>query len=213
MIICYINKEFKMEKTNSMSDTDLIYKLRNNDEPSQCLLELVERHSGIYITMVNNYTPSTNNVSSSYKDELISDKNYYIYQAALKYDESKKTKFSTYLGNETRWMCLNLYNKEKNKSMKEVNRDSEQVDNLASPCDMKNDIHKQEMFSKIEDIIDSDPDSRISKIFKMRYIDAKGNKLTPWKNISSSLSLSIQGCINVHNKAIKKLKKEFHKEI
>ena len=28
--------------------------------------------------------------------ELIKDKNYYIYQAALKYDESKKTKFMLY---------------------------------------------------------------------------------------------------------------------
>ena len=61
--------------------------------------------------MIHNYVPS--NTIFTNKDELISDKEYNIYQAALKFDSSRGAKFSTYLGNETKWMCLNIYNKNK----------------------------------------------------------------------------------------------------
>ena len=202
-----------MKNLNDMSDIDLICGLKQDKEPSECLMELVDRHSGIYMTMVNNYTPSNMNDGPSYKSELISDKNYYIYQAALKYDESRNTKFSTYLGNETRWMCLNLYNREKNKSMKEISDSKIEVNSISSKDDTSNHVSRKEIMSKILSMVESDPDSRISKIFKIRYLDALGNKLTPWKTVSKSLNLSIQGCINVHNKTINKIKKELQKEL
>ena len=47
----------------------------------------------------------------------------------------------------------------------------------------------------------------------MRYIDPGTNKVTPWKTIGDSLDLSIQGCINIHNKAITKIKKELSRDI
>ena len=68
-------------------------------------------------------------------------------------------------------------------------------------------------FDKILNIADNSGDSRISKIFRLRYLDPEGNKVTPWKKIGTKLNLSIQGCINIHNKAIKKIKKQLDKEI
>ena len=44
--------------------------------------------------------------------------------------------------------------------------------------------------------------------FKMRYKNA--NKLTPWKNIAKKLDLSIQGCINIHNKHLIEIQKAIH---
>jgi len=203
-----------MENLNLMTDSDLILNLKDDQKSSECLMELVDRHSGIYMTMVNNYTPKNNRSGPSYKYELISDKNYYIYQAALKYNEDKKTKFSTYLGNETRWMCLNLYNREKNKSMKEVSTDEgDAVVKLIDPQNVSQDYIKGEIAQKVNLIIESDPDSRISKVFKMRYSDPEGNKLTPWRTISDELNLSIQGCINIHNRTIEKIKKELKEEL
>lgn len=203
-----------MEDLNSMTDSDLILNLKEDQKSSECLMELVDRHSGIYMTMVNNYTPKNNRSGPSYKSELISDKNYYIYQAALKYNEDKKTKFSTYLGNETRWMCLNLYNREKNKSMKEVSaEEADAVIKLIDPQNVSQDYIKGEIAQKVNIMIENDPDSRISKVFKMRYSDPRGNKLTPWKTISEELNLSIQGCINIHNRTIERIKKELSKEL
>ena len=45
------------------------------------------------------------------------------------------------------------------------------------------------------------------------YIEGNKNKVMPWNQVCKSVDLSIQGCINVHNKAIKTIKKELNKEI
>jgi RNA polymerase sigma factor (sigma-70 family) len=204
--------EIQMKNTEKMSDSELIHKLREDTSSAECLLELISRHSGIYMTMVNNYTPGISSSIPSFKNELISDKNYYIYQAALKYDDSRNTKFSTYLGNETRWMCLNLYNKNKNQSFREIFLDQPEIKQISEE-DSDQKIVSKEFLDKVISIIDDYRDKRVSKIFKMRYINASTNKVTPWKQIGDSLNLSIQGCINIHNKTISKIKKELSKDI
>ena len=142
--------------------------------------------------------------------ELLKDRNYYIYKAAIKYDETRNTKFSTHLGNETRWLCLNIYNK--NKNSKEVHLDFADIGNKEQsiPEDNKVDL---EILSKIMGMINRDPDNRVSKIFKMRYIEGQKNTVMPWNKICKPLKLSIQGCINIHDKAINKIKKELKGEL
>ena len=43
----------------------------------------------------------------------------------------------------------------------------------------------------------------------MRY-NVDNNKLTPWRKIAEALDMSIQGCINIHNRFINKVKKEIN---
>ena len=203
-----------MEEINNMSDGDLIKGLKKETNSGEYLNELISRHSGIYMTMVNNYSPSEKSTHKSHKNELIDDKNYYIYQAALKYDDSKKAKFSTYLGNETRWMCLNIYNKEKKRRITDIDLTQTSSKNIISEEENINDSHsRKEFLKKVLSIVKKDPDKRICKIFDMRYINGDNNKVTPWKKIGESLELSIQGCINIHDKAINKIKKELSKDI
>lgn len=196
-------------KINLLSDVDLVCNIQDGLKSEESLGELVNRHSGIFITMVNNY--SMNHTSGTVPDrtDLLKDKGYYIYKAALKYDESKDTKFSTHLGNETRWLCLNFYNK--NKKCKEVNADHQSLSNKQA-LDTQPSIDL-EVLSKIMSMINKDPDNRVSKIFKMRYIEGSKNKVMPWHKICKPLKLSIQGCINIHNKTILKIKKELNKEL
>tara|TARA_R100000008_G_scaffold86896_1_gene82574 strand:+ start:3702 stop:4181 length:480 start_codon:yes stop_codon:yes gene_type:complete len=153
--------------------------------------------------MINNYVPG--NTIFTNKDELIADKEYNIYQAALKYDPTRKTKFSTYLGNETKWMCLNIYNK--NKRHPEIATENELLESNShiNTHEHEKNIEK-ELFKKVMSIIEEYPDDRISQIFDMRYIEGSKNKVMPWKNISDKLDMSIQGCINIHNSTIAKLK-------
>jgi len=61
-------------------------------------------------------------------------------------------------------------------------------------------------------LIRSYPDKRVEKIFKMRYIIGKKNKVMPWKNIGQKMNLSIQGCINIHNSVIKSIKQTLDEE-
>ena len=173
---------------------------------SQAMTEIIKRHSGIFIEMVNHFVPC----NSPYCDrkEMIEEKSYHIYKALLKYDENKGTKFSTHLGNEAKWLCLNTYNKAKNKATftsSDQDFDKEQV---VEPFKAK---LNQESYQSVIKIIEEFKDRRVTQIFKMRYIDGEGNKVTPWRKISERLNMSIQGCINIHNSAMEKIKKRIEK--
>ena len=63
-----------------------------SDAADQALRELIHRHSGIYLDIVNNYIPT--NCNFIRRSDVLQEKDYYIYQAALKYRDDKGTKFS-----------------------------------------------------------------------------------------------------------------------
>ena len=97
-------------KYSNLSDNQLVKNIQNSIDSENSLKELVSRHSGIYLDMVHGYS-SKNNTSSM--EEMIKEKEYEIYVSALNYNPNKGAKFSTYLGNQTKWKCLNILNKKK----------------------------------------------------------------------------------------------------
>ena len=184
-----------------IDDVQLVENIKNEKDVDDCLQELIERHTGIYLDIVNKYTQHTN---TSNKLDLIDEKDYNIYQTALKYKSDKGTKFPTFLGNETKWICLNKQNKIK-KEKKVAFDDISEID-LAQEDDGSKE--KLEVFKKTIELAKQHQDKRVEKIFEMRYIIGEKNKVMPWKKISKELNMSIQGCINIHNSAIEKFKLE-----
>lgn len=189
-------------------DRDLVQNLKDHRDVEQSLQELVNRHSGIYFEIINQYVPD-NSIYCD-KQELFNDKELYIYNAALKYNPNKGTKFSTFLGNETKWVCLNTYNKAKKKpTFSKTNEDLDLIKGL----DCLHDTSSNQTFVKeVYEMVEKHPDKRVGKIFKMRYNDGENNKVMPWKLIAPHVDLSIQGCINVHNAVIKDLKRKLKTE-
>ncbi|MBM3453590.1 MAG: sigma-70 family RNA polymerase sigma factor [Bacteroidetes bacterium] len=184
-----------------MEDNQLIEEVRLNGS-SDCFKEIVNRHSGIYLQMVHSYAPRETAVDNFF--DLLNSKESHIYDAIQSYDEKRNIKFSTYLGNCTRWLCLNSSNKKRFQQM------DENFDCIFESTESKEKNENQilnEIFSSIESL----EDKRVFKIFKMRYLNEK-KKLTPWRKIAKELDLSIQGCINIHNSAFKKLKKTYQKK-
>lgn len=184
-----------------IDDIELVENIKNEKDVDDCLQELIERHTGIYLDIVNKYTQHTN---TSNKLDLIDEKDYNIYQTALKYKSDKGTKFPTFLGNETKWICLNKQNKIK-KEKKVAFDDISEID-LAQEDDGSKE--KLEVFKKTIELAKQHEDKRVEKIFEMRYIIGEKNKVMPWKKISKELNMSIQGCINIHNSAIEEFKIE-----
>ena len=184
-----------------IDDIELVENIKNEKDVDDCLQELIERHTGIYLDIVNKYTQHTN---TSNKLDLIDEKDYNIYQTALKYKSDKGTKFPTFLGNETKWICLNKQNKIK-KEKKVAFDDISEID-LAQEDDGNKE--KLEVFKKTIELAKQHQDKRVEKIFEMRYIIGEKNKVMPWKKISKELNMSIQGCINIHNSAIEEFKLE-----
>jgi len=186
------------------TDKQLTDNLKLDVDTEQSLQELINRHSGIFLDIVTSFVPKGS--ATGCRQDLINDLEYYVYHASLKYDHTKKTKFSTFLGNEAKWACLNQYNKNKKYLIADTDESRFMYEN--NLVSQEKPFVDESVLNKIFNIIDHHPDKRVQKIFKLRYVEPKFNKLTPWKKVSKELKMSIQGCINIHNSAIKIIRKE-----
>lgn len=185
------------------SDISLIEKVRN-DNDTQSLLTLIERHSGLYLDMVNSVIP--NNCTFIDKNDIIDDKDISIYKAILNYNPDKNAKFSTYLGNETRWKCLNIFNR--GSKYKYIDIEDAKNEPIFFEKDHVEKISSKEILNKIFELARLNEDPRIFEIFNLRYKVGCGNKAMSWKSIAEKVNISIQGCINIHNKFIEEIKKD-----
>ena len=177
--------------------TDLIK--AENDEGA--LEELISRHSGIYVDMLKKF--GMNCLTHNQVSDIMNDKDYVIYKAALEYDETK-AKFSTHLANKTKYMCLTQKTKNKNNKISSNFDDVQfsQKDNSYTPDE---ECKINDSFSRILNLINKHKDKRLKTIFHERYFCGRRGKLKPWKEVARKLNLSAQGCINIHNKAVKEI--------
>ena len=184
------------------SDLTLISNIQeDNDQKS--LMILIDRHSGIFHTMVNHFMSHPNSVLD--KTTIVEEKDLTIYDSAKNYDPDRNTKFSTHLANQTKWKCLNALNRSKKNREYFIDDENSYIEPF---CDsFVKEINKEEALCLFEKCLDKEEDERVKKIVDMRY-GTKDNKVTPWRFIAEELDLSIQGCINIHNKFINKVKKE-----
>ena len=170
-----------------------------NDEDA--LDELISRHSGIYVDMLKKF--GMNCLTHNQVSDIMKDKDYVIYRAALEYDESK-AKFSTHLANKTKYMCLTQKTKNKNSRIS-ANFEEVQFAQKDKGHTPDEECKLNDSFSRIINLINKHKDKRLKTIFHQRYFCGRGGKLKPWKDVAKTLNLSAQGCINIHNKAIKEI--------
>jgi len=184
------------------SDTERVERVKS-ERDKIALLELVGRHSGIYLNMIHKMMPAQHDNIT--KRELIAEKDSFIYECALDFNPEYNIKFSTYIGNRIRWRCLNIYNHSKK-------RPQESLEIYRMP-DSVEDVHNMAEQSELNDIISrvlkNYPDKRAKTIFRLRYVDGDKNKVMPWRKIAKNLDMSIQGCINIHNKLINTIKSNY----
>ena len=187
-----------------MNDLILVKNIQEGIKVEFSLDRLASLHSNIYYKMVNSYIADSN---TSLKEELFGECKYHIFYAAKEYDFDKKSKFSTYLANKTKWMCLNINTKNKRvlSNLDLMYKSTVNAPIESNPIDLKNMIN-QEVLRKVFSMAKIDSDSRIEKIFNLRYVEGEKNKVMPWKNVCKHVGMSIQGCINIHNNFINKIK-------
>lgn len=194
-----------------MNEIDCINNIKNNFNIDVSLDLLYKMHCKIYYKIIHRYFNDQKHTEQ--KDELIKDCRYYIFFAAKEFLPEKNTKFSSYLANKARWMCLNYFTAQKKKQrLEDINGKTLFLNkSLIEAPSLLPELMNRERFKKILEEIDKDKDDRVNEIFTYRYFDSKNNKLTSWKEVSNKLSLSVQGCINIHNKFLKKLKGRIEK--
>lgn len=191
---------------NEATDPELTNMVKEEDH-EEALNVLICRHSGIYIDMVRRY--ASKSLPANDIADIINDKDYIIYKAALDYDESK-AKFSTHVGNKAKYLCLSKKTARK-KSSNILNFDSIDYSEESSELHPDESCEIKESFSSIIHLINNHRDERVKTIFKERYFGGERGKLETWKNIGNKIGISAQGCINIHDKTLEEFKKQIKK--
>jgi RNA polymerase sigma factor (sigma-70 family) len=185
-------------------DVKLVENIQNN-QCDKSLRVLIDRHTPLCYTILQKFYPMLSKNGFS-KDDIFNDKDYLIYKSAMLFKTDKKTKFSTWIGNYTRYHCLNLLNSKKGQVL--ISTEDESVKNLLNikaDDQTSNDSNTEEFVSYI---LSELHDKRVQKIYMMRYFSKDGKKKT-WKEIAKKLGVSSQTVINIHNKAKRILRNKF----
>jgi DNA-directed RNA polymerase specialized sigma subunit len=186
-------------------DIDLIKKIRNKD-CGDSLSVIIKRHGGLYCSIISRMCKKYNNWTNS--EDLFAERDYVIYQSAIKYDASKKIKFSTYIGNQAKWTYLN----KSNKTQKIINKQSRLIENLEYDQNTEEKHCPLDTLNLALSILNDHPDKRILKLFELRYKIGKKNKEMTWHLVGENMSLSAQGCINLHKIGILYIQSKLRKE-
>ncbi len=174
-------------------EASLIRKVKNK-ECSASFLKLKEKHGNLFFSIVNKFSKRIN------VENIYLDLDFVFFKAILSYDNKKGSKFSTWLGNCTRYHCLNYLKK----NSKYVQTEDDQVTSFfdkKSFEDYSNCKNFKNEANHVLNILNEAEDKRIVKIFKLRYLNGNG-KMT-WRDIATEFNLTPQTVINLHTKGKK----------
>lgn len=167
----------------AINENDVINNIKANS-CNESLKVLISKHSGICYNLILKYKKYIHSKNCDFQD-LIDQKDYFIYQAALQYDKNKNIKFSTWLGNYVKYQCLNCRRTKFNYCIldEEASVEIEQK----SHRDYESHNLMIDKANAVKDILNSLDDKRIKNIYTLRYENTK--KMT-FKKISVELGVS-----------------------
>ena len=174
---------------------------------NESLKRLISIHSGICYNLIIKYKKYIESKNCDFQD-LIDQKDYFIYQAALQYKDTKKIKFSTWLGNFVKYQCLNC---RRSKISYHTISDENTKDEIEkkSHSDFLNFQETKEKATIVKEALSSLEDSRIRDIYELRYF--KNDKKMTFKKISVAMGISEPTIKKLHQKGkiilLKRIKK------
>ena len=180
-----------------VDDYSLIQKIKE-EKDNNSFNELVNRHTGIYNTTVYRYLHTNN--SGDYHD-FISNREYNFYSFINDFKPEKNVKFSTFVGDRTRYLCLSKnysFDKVINEELNEEYFTEESPDSYLLDKDMHN-----LLLEEIENI----KNKQFKEIMKLRFLSS--NKILTWKEVAQKLGVSTQLVNRTYNDNIDNFKKKF----
>lgn len=180
-----------------VSDNQLIEQIKK-EKNSNALIELVNRHTGVYIDVISNYTY----VPNVTREDLIESKYFNIYKYALDFNPNLKTKFSSYVGLRAKYECQSCLTERKNIKEEEVIAENTvSIDHRLE--------ESEDAIRYIWEKIEKNPDKRFTEIFKMRH---STDKPKSFYAIGEKLGMSHEGVIKIYKKNLQILKKQLSHE-
>jgi RNA polymerase sigma factor (sigma-70 family) len=187
-------------------DIDLINKIKNN-QCDESLREIINRHSALCFNIYNKYSKILK-TTGELIDDISLEKDYIIYKSALSFDPTRKTKFSTWLGNFTKYYCLNLINSKK----KYVPMEDEMLNAIREKETIREEKDdNKEIQEFVTNLLDKMKDKRIQRVFKLRYAPDFAKRNT-WVEIGKRMKVSPQTAMNLHDRGKKIIAKKLHSD-
>jgi len=181
-----------------LKDETLIKKVINN-QCNDSLKELVDRHSGMIFNIGKKYCSSCNLDIN----ELNDNRYWIIFNAAKSYNSEKGSKFSTWLGNQIRFFCLNF----KNKNSRLVPIEDQHLEFFVNNSRKDNENNQKELVHTIIDLFNEISDPNTKNAIYYRYFHNK-ERILNYSEIAEILKVTPQTVLNWHNKFINFAKKK-----
>ena len=180
------------------TDMTLIRRIRSKGCNESYKL-LCFRHEKLFYKVCQNYLPIARTKGIKNED-ILEEKNTVIFKAISSYKNNKNTKFSTWLGNCTKYFCLTMINA----NNRLVSTEDEAL-KIVIDSKAKDDYNHEAIYKYdrefIFNILNNLKDKRISRVFKLRYFDAhKENRKPTWSFIAKKIKTSTQTAINLHER-------------
>ncbi len=183
------------------SDLQLIRQVRNKNS-SEAFLELCKRVEKLFYNVCHKYSTPLRSHGIDPND-IMAEKDAIIYFCVQNFDHKKGSKFSTYVGNYARFLCLNSINARKfilpssDDEMAKVIEESQVKDNYFHNSPV------QEDYNHLNNLINEFQDKRIAEIFKYRYF---GDKKMIWAEVAEKMKMSAQSVMNLNSRGLTLLK-------
>ena len=185
-----------------LEDSNLITLTKEGDNAA--LKSLIDKHSGICVETYKRYL-NLPSVSGFVADEIVSSKDYIIYNSAKTFNPDMGSKFSTWLANQTRFYCLNCINRygklipleeESINSLVEKNNKNENDGSTAFQKELKNEI-----LDIISETLSSLSNTKIKECIRLKYFSSS-DSCASYTEIAKKMNVTVQTVINWHKKFI-----------
>jgi RNA polymerase sigma factor (sigma-70 family) len=181
------------------NDQILIKKIIDN-QCNESLKKLVDKHGGMIFNIGKKYCGFCN----LDLNELNDNKYWIIFNAAKSFNAQKGSKFSTWLGNQIRFFCLNY----KNKNSKLVPIEDQHLEFFINDINKKNNLSNQkEVVNIIIDLFNEISDPNTKNAIYYRYFYNK-DRILNYSEIAKILGVTPQTVLNWHNKFVRFAKKK-----
>ena len=200
-----MSKQNDTLKTDSSKNEDLRLVELAKEGDNDAIKSLIDKHSGICVDTYKKYL-NLPNVSGFISDEIVSSKDYIIYNSAKTLDPDMGSKFSTWLANQTRFYCLNCINKYnklvpiEDESIKLIIESNNKIN--GSELESKKLELNTEILDLVKETLSSLTNKKIKECISKKYFSGSDRQKS-YTDIASEMGVTVQTVINWHKKFIK----------
>jgi len=166
------------------------------------LLELVERHSGLFHKTISKNLPFSKN--SWDVEELVQRKEHLFYEAIETFDPDRNIKFHTWLANKTKYLCLSQRSKLRDEPDFCEFDEGFGGETHLSPYEY---LSKKEEVERILFLASKRCTPKALEIFEKKYFGGENNAGLSFTEIAKEMEISPQAVQASHAKTLKVIKK------